>query len=429
MTMSVGEQMENPYYHRKPIEDPDQFFGRESELQLIFEGIEKGESSSLVGERRIGKTSILYQLMNREVRARYLPEIDSFVFVYVNPDLGIEKPQDFYHAVFRSIQDKVSSFSFSEGEEIGKRQARGYFQQLKPLSLVLLLDEFQKLTANDNFSEDFYSFLRGIADAPTSDYDVSLVTATPMELHDICRPETMGTAASAFFSSFKPVFVGSFTEEQIDEFLEKTSYPAKVPLLDYRREILDLAGRFPFFLQIACYYYFEAWTKGGAPLNHAMIRQQFMDEAKGHFEFIWSRLDPREQRFVLRLASGETAKHGSVLRTLTRKGYVVDGRLLSSAFAQFVRQISKGLWIDEETHTAWDNGKEVNLTDTEYKLLLALWKKKGRLCTKDEIAMAVWPNGASDEMIQQVVKRVRSKLSPVGRHIRTIHGRGYTLAD
>jgi hypothetical protein len=426
---SEHTERRNPYYHREPIENPDEFFDREEILSDIFEHIQMRQSVSLVGERRIGKTSILYQMLDRKMRARHLAGIDRYVFVYVNPDLGIEKPSDFYHAVLRSIESQIDSFVLSEEKEIGQRTAREYFWQLRPLCLVLLLDEFQKFTTNESFSEDFYSFLRAIADAPSKEYDVSLVTATPMPLHNICRPELMGSAASAFFSGFKPIFVGSFTEEQFDKFLEKTSHPGDVPLTDYRSEILDLAGRFPFFIQIACYYYFEAWTKKGLPLDHAAIRQQFMDESRGHFRFIWNQLDPSEQQMVLRLANGETVNQGGTLRTLTRKGYIVNGCLFSSAFAAFVLQISKGVWVDEKTHTGWGNGGEVNLTDTEYRLLLVLWKNKGRLCTKDDIAMDVWPNGASDEMIQQVVRRVRSKLGPAGRYIRTIRGRGYKLAD
>lgn len=429
MKMSAHTERRNPYYHREPIENPDQFFDREEILSDIFEYIQMRQSVSLVGERRIGKTSILYQMLDKKVRARHLTGIDRYAFVYVNPDLGIEKPSDFYHAVFRSLESQVPSFAFSEDKEIGQRTAREYFWQLRPLCLVLLLDEFQKLTTNESFSEDFYSFLRAIADAPSKEYDVSLVTATPMQLHEICRPELMGSAASAFFSGFKPVFVGSFTEEQFDNFLEKTSHASDVPLTEYKPGIFDLAGRFPFFMQIACYYYFEAWIKRGAPLDHTAIRQQFMDEARGHFSFIWNNLNPSEQQLVLKLANGEAVNQRAILRALARRGYIEDDCLFCSAFAAFVLQISKGIWVDEKVRTVWGNGKEVNLADTEYRLLLVLWKNKGRLCTKDDIAMEVWPNGASDEMIQQVVRRVRSKLGSAGRYIRTVHGRGYKLVD
>jgi len=338
--MSAHTERRNPYCHREPIENPDQFFDREEILSDLFEYIQMRQSVSLVGERRIGKTSILYQLLDRKVRARRLAEIDRYVFVYVNPDLGIEKPPDFYHAVFRSIENQVPSFAFSEEKEIGQRTAREYFWQLRPLCLVLLLDEFQKFTMNESFSEDFYSFLRAIADAPSKEYDVSLVTATPMQLHEICRPELMGSAASAFFSGFKSVFVGSFTQEQFDNFLEKTSRLVNVPMLEYRREIHDLAGRFPFFIQIACYYYLVACIRGGTPLDHAVIRHQFMDEAKGHFTYIWSDLDDSERDLVVALAEGEQIFEDK-LWSLTRKGYVINGSLFSSAFAEHVLNASK----------------------------------------------------------------------------------------
>jgi|SRR5712692_8531477 len=50
----------NPFTQRGAIRDPAQFFGRQAELNQIFSCIGKMQSVSVVGERRIGKSSLLH---------------------------------------------------------------------------------------------------------------------------------------------------------------------------------------------------------------------------------------------------------------------------------------------------------------------------------------------------------------------------------
>ncbi|HSE99153.1 MAG TPA: ATP-binding protein, partial [Blastocatellia bacterium] len=54
----------NPYLNRVAIKDPRQFFGRSREVSKIFSriGASRPQSISVVGERRIGKSSLLYYI-------------------------------------------------------------------------------------------------------------------------------------------------------------------------------------------------------------------------------------------------------------------------------------------------------------------------------------------------------------------------------
>jgi len=51
----------NPFSFGNPIRDPQRFIGRRSDLQQIVDRLRSSahESTSVVGERRIGKTSLL----------------------------------------------------------------------------------------------------------------------------------------------------------------------------------------------------------------------------------------------------------------------------------------------------------------------------------------------------------------------------------
>ena len=63
-------QSANPFTYGDPISEPDRFFGRQHEVEQVFSRLlnpEAQESSSLVGNRRIGKTSLLKYLVNPTV--------------------------------------------------------------------------------------------------------------------------------------------------------------------------------------------------------------------------------------------------------------------------------------------------------------------------------------------------------------------------
>ena len=66
--------IENPFTYGNPISEPGRFFGRRREVEQVYSRLlnAEAESSSLVGERRIGKTSLLQYLMHPDVRRRYV---------------------------------------------------------------------------------------------------------------------------------------------------------------------------------------------------------------------------------------------------------------------------------------------------------------------------------------------------------------------
>ena len=61
----------NPFTFGNPIRDPARFYGRVEDIRQIVNRLRSSahESTSVVGERRIGKTSLLKHLDNPEVAA------------------------------------------------------------------------------------------------------------------------------------------------------------------------------------------------------------------------------------------------------------------------------------------------------------------------------------------------------------------------
>ncbi|MGH9195678.1 MAG: serine/threonine-protein kinase, partial [Acidimicrobiia bacterium] len=106
---------------------------------------------------------------------------------------------------------------------------------------------------------------------------------------------------------------------------------------------IDMAGLFPFFLQVACSAFFEHLAESGH-VDLAAVRASFLEEAEPHFNYICEHLD-EDQRGVLDdliEARAVPPERQYVLGKLKRDGYILeqDGqtRLFSSALIDWVRQ-------------------------------------------------------------------------------------------
>ena len=440
------QSIDNPYGHRGPIEDPSDFYGRTDALSQLFECIRTRRCIALIGERRSGKTSLLFQITHRDVQSEYLVNPDDLVVVYINGE-NVENPHAFFQQLFELITMQVPSFTIQWSDQLPISEVSILLQRLRPRKLVVLFDEFDHIVAQKVFPPGTFYQLRSIAQELKSvSCDVSFILATKRDLaddlvHEI-ETDDLARAVTYCLNIFNKCFISSFSPAELQSFLNGTSQRTGVPMFQYKQHIEDLAGRFPFFVQIACYYYFDEVVNNGQSLDHALIRHKFMDEARSHFGYIWSHLDDREKKLVVALAGGERL-HQDQLWSLSRKGYVIDGNLFSIAFAEFVSQMEKGkpvpkqgVFVDERSGDVWVEGELLTqpLTELEHELLAYLYKRCNQICTRDDIAIAVWGEqaieGVTDAQIDQLVRRVRLGIEPDPanpRYIETVRGRGHRL--
>ena len=92
--------------------------------------------------------------------------------------------------------------------------------------------------------------------------------------------------------------------------------------------------------------------------------------------------------------------------------------------------ISAGpLTIDRSAHRAMLHGDELSLTATEYKLLLTLLERRGRVQTRPQLLETVWDAqpDIQTRTVDMHVQRLRAKLGPAGELIETVRGFGYRL--
>ena len=85
--------------------------------------------------------------------------------------------------------------------------------------------------------------------------------------------------------------------------------------------------------------------------------------------------------------------------------------------------------IDTQRHTVMSAGAEIELTSTEFKLLLFLAEKKECVQSREKLLQNVWSyNNAGDtRTVDTHVTRLRGKLGAPGDIIKTVRGFGYKI--
>src|SRR6185503_10123771 len=106
----------NPFFHRGPVRDRAYFFGREYETSQVLSLLGNGQSISLVGQRRIGKTSLFFHLTNPEVFTRHGLNPSEHLFVYI--DCGglssLDQP-GLYRVLLEELGDALADRNLSPG--------------------------------------------------------------------------------------------------------------------------------------------------------------------------------------------------------------------------------------------------------------------------------------------------------------------------
>jgi two-component system phosphate regulon response regulator PhoB len=87
--------------------------------------------------------------------------------------------------------------------------------------------------------------------------------------------------------------------------------------------------------------------------------------------------------------------------------------------------------IDRTRHEVKVRGKTLVLTATEFKLLLTLIERRGRVQSRDVLLNDVWGYESSIDTrtVDTHVRRLREKLGKAADSIETIRGFGYRMID
>jgi serine/threonine-protein kinase len=122
---------------------------------------------------------------------------------------------------------------------------------------------------------------------------------------------------------------------------------AGLPLEPYTERIVEFAGYFPFYLQIACNAFFENLMLDGVDVDEEQVVESFREEVTPHFNYVWENLSADERELLRLVRRGEEIppRLGYLARNLKKAGYIRQAGerpiLFSTIFAEF---------IEEKTH-------------------------------------------------------------------------------
>jgi hypothetical protein len=338
--------MSNPYLSRGPLRDPAMLFGRAHELQEIAAFICGTQSVSIVGPRKIGKTSLLMEL-RRPAAWNGLGLSEDNLFVYIDCEvLGALTHAEIFGQIAGEIVAALEEHGLAAEPALERAIAvptrlalEAAVRKLngRGLRVVLILDEFERLATNTQLDVNFFNTLRSIAGR----YQLVFLTASARPLIDLTYSErSQDILSSPFFNIFAPIFLGCLEEDAARRLIREPAARAGVPFEPATEDFLyDLVGGHPFALQVAC---FHAFDTGG---QHAETERRALRELEAHFQYTWHNLTTAEQEALQDLhglhlrASADTTLRG-LLRDLGQKCLLVAAGQVygypSRAWAEFV---------------------------------------------------------------------------------------------
>ena len=86
--------------------------------------------------------------------------------------------------------------------------------------------------------------------------------------------------------------------------------------------------------------------------------------------------------------------------------------------------------VDRAAHRATLGGEDLQLTATEYRLLVTLLERRGRVQSRPQLLESVWDAqpDIQTRTVDMHVQRLRTKLGDEGRMIETVRGFGYRFS-
>ncbi len=353
--------MKNPFFYGPPV-PPDQFIGREWELRRITSRIvSQGQSTAIVGEPRIGKTSLLLYLFTSETQTElYGDGGKRLLFSFLDAHkVGGEFSQaqfweralyPFYEQVIAPNHNSPLALAYSTCKE----NAFGTFEMGYLLAqmradgwrLILLLDEFDVLLHHQalNNNTEFFSSLRSLTSL--SQGALTLVIAS-RQLLTVFNSETYQfNPGSPYFNIFSEITLGVWSNAAIEELLLRAGNRFTA---DDQHFIKQAAGGHPYLLQVAAYELWDAYENGEEKphLRRHQAWERLLSEVTQTLDDTWRIWSPATRQALAAVALAnfprllKQKQHefyqkdivrdlhnlGPELRSLKKQGFVAEDKI------------------------------------------------------------------------------------------------------
>lgn len=271
--------MNNPFYHGNPVPQ-SRFLGRRGELRRISGRIcNYGQSSALVGDPRVGKSSVLKYLESQQQNREFFSQFSgALYFSYLDAQTfdstmtlsqfwedalrPLENASDFpevLHTYHTALQEKFDTFTL-------ERLLNAL--RISNVRLVLLLDEFDLILHHPILnSSSFYGGLRSLSSRSEA---LSLMIAARQSL-DVLNQATQqfSRTGSPFFNFMDEVLLGPFTDKDSESLLKQAGTRFKP---EEREWVYLMAGGHPYLIQVAASALWEVYEDGERDMTRRQKR-------------------------------------------------------------------------------------------------------------------------------------------------------------
>ena len=249
MPSNTSTVVANPYISRGPVRSADVFYGREHELREIASFLNGNQSISLVGPRKIGKTSLLFHLMRPEIRQALGLDIGN-LFAYLDCELlgesSVEEVFGQFAAEIGAVMVDMELPPEPALEAVIAKPSRLGFETAvrrlnqRNLRVVMLLDEFERVSTNTALDVNFFNALRSAAGR----YQLVFITASARPLIELTYSDrSREILSSPFFNIFAPMFLGLLPESEARQLICDPAQRLGLPFTPEQEIFLHNPGR------------------------------------------------------------------------------------------------------------------------------------------------------------------------------------------
>jgi len=296
----------NPFFYGNPV-SADKFIGRHREQRKIISRLlNQGQSSAIIGDPRVGKTSLLNYLANETTRnSLYGDKSDQWHFSQV--DLTMLEAQcthaQFWEHVLTPVREHAEKDSDSHlakcycdcsGKNFGNLALESLFSSLRKAGrrLVLLLDELDDLLHHPALNtSEFFGGLRSLSSLSQGAFTIIFTSRKSLaELN--ASTQKLNPTGSPFFNIFSEITVGPLSESDTEELL--LSAGDRLTDLD-RQGIRTLAGNHPYLLHAAAHALWDTYEEGAIDHpeeRHHHVLKQVCRELNSFFLETWETWRP-----------------------------------------------------------------------------------------------------------------------------------------
>lgn len=298
-----------PFIYGRPLR-PAEFHDRSREVQRLLQRLLTGQATAIIGQPKIGKTSLLNYIQNADRLRKLVGErLDSTIFSYIDSQMlgGTFDQAAFWKQALaplaRQVQDGpvAEAYQTVAANDFGTFTLERLFCQLGNAGghFVLLLDEFDSLLTHSVLnSAEFYGGLRSLCSRCAGFTLIISARRSVSLLND--ETQNFNPLGSPYFNVFIELHLGPLPKGHSKALVMQAADVFQHKDLEF---LLRVSGRHPYLLQLAAAALWELNQQGRADdERYVDAANEIVSQTAAHFADSWNARSVAEKKALTTIA-------------------------------------------------------------------------------------------------------------------------------